>query len=733
MTNSSNKPLSNEEIQGFLVPVLQSAQTWAESELSGDRERATKYYRSKPFGDEEPGRAQYVSAEVRSAVKGMLPSILRVLTQQDGAVEFVATDPARAAEAEQRTDYVRHVFFNQNPGFVILHSVMKDALVRRLGIAKVWTEPYSVEETTSQLVTPDQLQILLADPELAVVPVGDPITVGEPILIPIEVTRVVEKTKIKAGAVPPDEFIINGDAASLEDAVVVAHQRSNLRVGDLVAMGYDIDDILPHAGSGKSSWGSAGERAARKDDRIDPSPEESETDPSTRPVVYTEAWARLDVNQDDIPELRKFCLVGDTFELLHHEPASHIPFALFCPDPEPHEIVGMCPADDTMDLQYVKSHIVRGGLDSLNLTLHPRTAIVEGQVNISDAMNTEIGALIRQKQPGMVQPITHDFVGRDLFPFLGYFDDERASRTGRMKGATGIDADVLQSSTKQAVTATLQHSQEQLEMIVRIFAETGMKQLFSSLAKTIQEVGSPEEIIRVRGKYVPVDPRIWEGECGIEVRTGFGISGNAEKLMHLVGVMEKQEQALQLLGPMNNPLVSLGQYRNALAKATELAGLNADEFWKPVDDQALEAQAAQQPPKPSPEEMVAQAEVAKAQAEVQKKQSETMLKEREFQLKEQELQLKAQELRIKEQELILEDARERHRIEMELMMKQKELEGKFSLQLTEAEIQAAVDREKNAMAAKPPTRKRQIKFERGADGRVAGASMVEEPISEVEE
>ena len=82
------------------------------------------------------------------------------------------------------------------------------------------------------------------------------------------------------------------------------------------------------------------------------------------------------------------------------------------------------------DIQKVKSSVLRAMLDSLALSVHPRVAVVEGQANIEDVMNTEVGGIIRQRNAGAVQPFHMPFVGKDCFPMLRYLDEVKEHKTG---------------------------------------------------------------------------------------------------------------------------------------------------------------------------------------------------------------------------------------------------------------------------------------------------------------
>jgi hypothetical protein len=214
---------------------------------------------------------------------------------------------------------------------------------------------------------------------------------------------------------------------------------------------------------------------------------------------------------------------------------------------------------------------MRDTLDSLGHAIFPRMGIVEGQVNIDDVLNTDIGQPIRMRAPGMVQPFAVPFVGKEAFPVLGYLDEAKENRTGVSKASAGLNADALQSSTKAAVSATMSGAQGRIELICRHFAEGGMKQLFRLVNNLIVKHQDAQDIFRLNNEFVPVDPRYWDSDKDIIVNVAISKSSDEEKIAILQALSQKQEQILSQLGP-NNPLVSLQQYSNTISKIVEMAG-----------------------------------------------------------------------------------------------------------------------------------------------------------------
>lgn len=664
------------DIQGIVSAEIDDAVSYIDSVISPERALATQYYRGEPFGNEEEGRSQVVSRDVRDTIQAMLPSLMRVFFGGQNVVEYAPNGPEDIESAAQATDYINYVVTRDNPGFEIFYSTFKDALLHRTGIVKYWWDAsYEIQTYEMTGLDDNALAVINADStcdvQVTVAYQGDidPATgVPGPTMYDVRVTRKLDKGRPRIAAVPPEELLVNRAAVSLDDASLVAHRRI-VTVSELVAMGYELDEIEEYA--------SEVDELEKNKERFERNPQATvstatRADVASRKALYIESYIRVDMDGDGIAELRKICTIGSGNEIIRNEPADHIPFAVFCPDPEPHTFFGMSVADQVMDIQLIKSNIQRNTLDSLALAIHPRVGVVEGQANMDDVLNTEVGAVIRMRAPGMVQPFSVPFVGQQAFPMLDYMDSVKESRTGITKAAAGLDADALQSSTKAAVAATISASQQRIELIARLFAETGMKRLFTGLLRLIVQNQRAERVIRLRGKFVPVDPRAWDAGMDVVVNIALGAGTEQEKIGVLTMILAKQEQILQQAG-VDNPLVNLGQYRNTLAQILALSGFkDASMFFS---DPTMMPPQAPQAPKPTPEEMLAQAQMAAIQADIQKK---------------------AAELALKREEMIRQDDRERDKTEADLMLRIAEAQARYGAQIDVAAIKANTARDREA-------------------------------------
>jgi hypothetical protein len=621
-----------------------------DQEFSQERIRAMDFYLGEPMGNEVEGRSQVVSTEVSDTIEAIMPNLMRVFTANDKYVRFNARTAEDSERAEQISDYVNYVINHDNQGYKILYNWFKDALMFRLGVVKYyWDEQEDVREEEYENLNETELAALLSNPDTEVVGVieeqaesyaQDEMT-GD--MMPMDMTyslkvRVKEsKGKIKIENVPPEEFLVNRRATSLEDAHFVAH-RTVMTVSDLVAMGYDKDVVEKYAGS--YSLDVDEERSNRFQD-LEANTGIEAADPALAEVIYYECVMKVDYDGDGIAELRRICAIGEgADEILHNEPFDHVPFAVVTPIMMPHRLIGRSIYDMTEDLQVIKSTLLRQYLDSVYTSTLPRMGIVEGQVNIDDVLDGTAGGIIRMRQAGMVQPITGTPVGGEVRPLMDYIDNLKEQRTGMSKASQGLDANALQSTTASAISATVRGAQVKLESYARTMAETGVKDLFRGILHLVTKYDQKPRIIRLRNNFVPIDPREWHSEFDVVVQVGLGTADDEQKIAFLTQIASKQEQILMQLGA-GNPVVTMSQYVNTLRSIAEIGGFkDADQFFNSPEQIAMmEQQMAQQPPQ---QDQTAQAEL---QAEIALKRERMMMEiELEREKMQMELELRRQEL-----------------------------------------------------------------------------------------
>jgi hypothetical protein len=657
------------KLKALIASEIQTSMGYLGGELTEQRTKSLEYYFGEPFGNEQDGRSQVVSTDVADTIESILPTIMRTFTASPKAVQCIGNKPGDEAAAKQATDYLNHVFYKDNPGFTLMYTFFKDALLQKNGIMKIfWDDSLDVERSTYQGLTDDEFAMLIADPEVKVLEhteydIDDEEALKEAAdyieaqgmpadvqssgkMHDVVVNRMKKKGQVRIENVPPEEFLIARNAKTIEDAHFTAHRKYITR-SELVEMGFDPEEVkaLPTDNDQRYSE----ERTTRYEDLdYNSLNRHTASDTANEQILIYECYIKIDEDEDGIAELRKVTVAGDSsYKILDNVPFDRQPFVSVTPILVPHRFYGRSVSELVEDVQLVKSTIMRQLLDNMYLTNNNRIAVMDGQVNIDDLLTNRPGGIVRTKQPpqSVIQPLQSQPLNQQAMPLLEYLDVVREQRTGVTRYSQGMDSDSL-NKTASGINQILTQAQLRVELICRVFAETGVKELFKKILETVIKYETKEKIIRVNEQYVAMMPMEWINRCNVDIQVGLGTGSKEQELAILNNILERQLQAINLQKSAAGPMVNLRNVHNTLTKLVEAAGLkNVDTYFT---DPIIGAQQmpAPQPPPPTEFEKVTLAQV---QGENQRKILDMQVKEKEIDLKTQQMVLEF-ETRIKELE-----------------------------------------------------------------------------------
>jgi len=618
-----------------------------DGEISVQREEAIKYYYALPFGNEVDGRSQYVDSTVQDTIEWIKPSLMRVFASGDEMVKFTPHGPEDVQAAEQATDYVNYVFTKDNPGWEILYSWFHDALLQKNGIVKVWWDEYTEEKREEYHNLGElEFEFLLSDDSVEVIEhteVAGNIALGTETYHDVVIKRTGYNGKVKVENVPPDEFLISREAKGIQDARFVCH-RIKKTVSELREM-YGDDWDVGQLGPGYNQEVYNAERMARYE--FDDSNEwgaglNESGEEALREYWLHESFIKTDYDEDGIAELRKVCTVGD--HIFSNEEIDKVPFVSITPLKIPHKFFGMSVADLVMDLQLIKSTLMRNLMDNAYNQNFGRYAVLEGQANLDDLLTQRPGGVVRVKSPNAVMPLATPPLQPESFQMLGYLDEVRESRTGVNKNTQGINADALTShTTATAVNAVMTNAQSRVELIARQFAETGVKELMNCIYELLLKYQDKERVVMLRNQWVPVRPDSWSDKMDCTVSVALGNGSKDQQMAHLSQMIQFASQAMQGGLPIVTPqnMYNLG---SALVKA--MGYQNVDDFLTPPPPP--------QPEQPDPEQQAAMMEQQIKMKELEIKQGDLQVKMMKVQQDAQEAavdaQLKAEELALEREQ-----------------------------------------------------------------------------------
>ena len=613
----ASSKLSDTELVARIEAEINDALGYSDT-ISLQREEAMKYYYAEKFGNEVEGRSQYVDSSVMDTIEWIKPSLMRVFASGDEMVVFNPTGPEDVEAAKQATDYVNHIFTKDNNGWEILYSWFTDALLQKNGIVKCWWDDYedwNREEYTR--LDEEEFNVLIMSPEVEIIE-HTPYDGFHDVVI----SRRAHIGRVKVENVEPSEFLISRESKTIEDARFVCH-RVIKTLSELREMWPDFDFKPEEMGWGEDMVPMSGERLARYS--YDNSagipwgglgigyPEEV-----LREYWLHESYLRTDHDGDGIAELRKVCSVGSL--VIANEPIDRIPFVSVTPIKIPHKFFGLSIADLIMDIQLIKSTLMRNLMDNMYNQNFGRYAVLEGQANLDDLLTQRPGGVVRVKSPNAIMPLATPQLEQSSFGMLEYLDQLRESRSGVNKYSQGLNENALTShTTATAVAATMTAAQSRVELIARCFAETGVKELMKNIYELVLKNQDHERVIMLRNKWVPVRPDMWRDQFDCTVSVAIGSGNKDQQLMHLTSMLQFAGDAMR--GGLK--IVSEKNLYNMGAALIKNMGFqNVQDFL--TDPDTI-------PPEPSPQEQM-------EQAELQLKQKELEIKAADIQVKQQKMQ-----------------------------------------------------------------------------------------------
>jgi len=620
--------------------------------ISQQREKAMQYYYGLPFGNEVDGRSQFVDTTVADTIEWIKPSLMRIFASGDNMVVFEPHGPEDVEAAKQATDYVNYVFQKDNNGWEILYSWFTDALLSKNGVLKVWwdeTNEHNREEYSN--LTDDELAVLVNDPLVEVIQHSAPgetyegyeeeYSEGHHVVI----SRDLSKGRIAIESIPPSEFLISRESKTIEDSRFVCH-RVIKTLSELREMYPDKNlDVEDMKGGGDDMATFSGERLERY--MFDKSAkywegwggDDTYGEDGLRTYWLHESYIRTDYNGDGITELRKVCTVGSL--VLANEEIDRIPFVSITPVKIPHKFFGLSVADLVMDLQLIKSTLLRNLMDNMYNQNFGRYAVLEGQANLDDLLTQRPGGVVRVKSPNAITPLATPSLEPYSFQMLEYIDGIRESRAGVNKYSQGLNDNALTShTTATAVNSVMTAAQSRVELIARNFAETGVKDLMLCIYELLQKNQDKERVVKLRNEWVPVRPDMWRDKMDCTVAVGLGHGNKDQQLMHLTSMLqfagEAMKGGLKIVSEKN-------MYNMGAALLKNMGFQNVQDF--------LTDPEQTQPEGPSPAEQMAQMDMQLKQKELEIKAADVQVKMQKIQ---QEYQKDAVDAQLKVQELSLE-------------------------------------------------------------------------------
>lgn len=584
--------LDVDDVLAELTTLIDDAVDFMESELVPHWEKSEKFYAGESDVPIIDKRSRATETTLRDAVRSVKPNVMRVFTQSEEIIEYTPADNmdfALATIAEKQSEFANSMFWNCG-GYRLLSDVTHNSILKRGGVVKTHRKTTLKEEFLFLSEVDEQGMAQLSQmPEVTIVSAEETGT-SEPLdemgtvtpLYRVEVAYRRSDAENRMESVDLTTFFVDDNATRAEDARVIG-ERSNITVGEALAMGLEYDDWSEldeyDAGMNTSSEEERTRRNVTKDG-------DTETvDDSGHVFLLTEVYARYDLDGTGIPQLYRFFLGGTSYEYIAHDRVSENPYSICNGDPLPNSFWGRDLMDVLEEDQNTQTSLLRAACDNAHMANNRRLAVHDTLVNMADVMNSALGAPIRFRSPGMIQEIGTESTLGSMLPLLQYLAQRSEIKAGVTNAAMGLDPDALQSTDKEAVRNTIQLAQGQIELFCRNIVETGLRPAFAKLLKL--SIAHPQ-----KGTQPNVLLQLFNPNMAMRSRVGMG-TGNVEgRVASLQQVITQQKEIIAQYGP-DNPLCNLNHVMKATSDLGKLMGLpNMGRYFNTVTPEMMQQLAA---------------------------------------------------------------------------------------------------------------------------------------------
>jgi hypothetical protein len=691
--------MSREDLLTQLQEEVSQAETWAAANIREDQERNLQYYLGMPLGNEVDGRSQVISWDVFEIIESAMPSFLEPFFSGDHIGEFSPRTPDDEAYSDQATEVVNYVIKDQNAGFTLFSTWIKDALLSKLGVVRAEWYEQDPERKEWVGLSDEQFTLLMQDPRSEVIehsarpaeiPGMPPMNEAQAIQIGAMLPQLHDVTvlqkrdgKVCIENVRPENFVVSRGAKSLDKARVVGEFVRMTR-SELAEQGYEGHADVSDFAGGDMAQQSIMEML--RDDTTRQTTDIQSTDKSMEEVLLFRGFIRADVNGDGIAEYRQ--VLAGSF-LLDDQEAEHHDYALITPIPVPHRVVGMAYADPAAEIQRLSTTLTRQYLDSLYAANNQKTYVnTTAGVVLEDLLSTRIGGLVRGQRPAAeaITPLATTVVSRDALEGIQMAQGMRESRLGITRYNQGLDSETL-NKTATGIQKVMGAADKRQLMTLRIMAETGIKDLFKLVLRLITKYQDAPQWARLRGGFVQFDPRGWSADMDVTISVGIGSGDKTETLMMLqqFGQYMQWAQANGCVVPQN-----IYEFGKMLAKNAKLKDADTRLLTQPNPNPP--------PPPPTPEQIKAQTQLQieqmKQQTQMQVDQNrqewEARQKQLELQQQAQIEQIKAElQAQLKDKDVAFQQWKAQFDRETQIMLKNIEVSARMKEHDDDMRMQAA--------------------------------------------
>ena len=610
---------SREEVISLVSSKVANCSDWYDTKLSTERETVLQHYNGTHPKRQHNGSSSYVSSDVYDSVEMMKAQLLETFATGHDIVKFTPVGPEDIEPARIATAYTAHMVFDKNDGFGTFSDIIHDGLTARVGVAKVyWDEYYDESEETFENITIDEVEALAASEEIQELEAEVDEETG---IANGKLKRRRDTSKVCIDVIPPEEFLIEERANSIEDAKVVSHRTPKTR-SELIKMGYKKSQIDNINFQQESEVSLSPDYIARREPVSgNHTIGSDEVQKELELVLLYETYMELALEKDGVARLYR--IVHADKEIFEIEQVDRKPFKAFIPLPLPHMFYGNNFANRVVPHQTARTALTRSVLDHAAITNNPRLQVLKGGLlNPRELLDNRLGGLVNVNRPDAITPMAQAPLNPFVFEIISMVRENREETTGISSLSQGLNRDAIsKQNSADLIDKMVTVSQQRQKIIARNFGKF-VKELWLEVYRLIIENEDKQRIFEYAGNYVEINPSAWEErkDVTVSLHLGYGEQEKeAAKLVQLYSALA-QDPALQ-------PMFSVAKRHRLIQDAATKQGI------KNIDDY-LERPENVEPPQPDPMAMKeleikdkqAQAALLNSQANAEKIKAESQEK-----------------------------------------------------------------------------------------------------------
>jgi len=556
----------NETVLNNELDTLTMDATGNNSTFIKENEELLDRYEGNPYGDEVAERSKVVATDVQDTVESDMTALTRVFLGPGDILKFkpnsIKEDDVK--EAEDKTKYINWQIRDQPWSFSVLHGFIKNAEIHKLSVLKYfYQETIEVEEHKKTGISDEELAVFqtsLEGEDVKSVEIDREEKDGDEVTVVIKVEK--ERKGIELVDVKLENFRMTKNAESKETAALVGDV-SVLTRGELMKKGFSRSLIASLPLHGVDVAENSRLPEIRDKQEGGPDDEHKAENWAGEEVEVEDLYPLIDYDEDGIAERRHIMRSGDV--ILINEVFNHVPYAMNTSILMPHKVIGKSRAEVAAPFARIKTAIARGVQDNIYAVNNPRIA-VNDQVEMDDLLFIRPNGVIRNNtdtNPAQnMFPIEVPYIGDKALQVIQYWNQEKAQATGNLMSSQGLDADDLGRETATRFEGVKEIGEGKVELVARVMAETGFRQLYEGVAWLDSNFQNSEVEIAILGEELKVNPGDWKFKHHVVSKVGLGAGDEKHMLETMSGLWAIHQQLLSINSPMTDEVKRYNVLKN---------------------------------------------------------------------------------------------------------------------------------------------------------------------------